>query len=162
MDGTVLEGRNLDELIYEPYLYPTLPPWPPEKFEDEASIALFYNNALYNYRQSIEINTLFYDALNDLCHEKNIPLVFFELTLHGKMKTFLETLGGISTKYNEFLEKFLERTGRPYVDAVSNAAIQDLNFRDPAHIFEKREAYTLCVLQGIISHLNAKLRAPAN
>jgi acyl carrier protein len=137
-----LKDRNLSDLIYEPYLYPTLPPWPVKKFEDESAIALFYNNSLYNYRQSIEIHNELYYTLAKLCADKGIKLVLAELTLHSKMRGFLEALGQICSGYDVFLKEFLSKTGVEYFDASELANIRDEHFRDPAHIFERKQEYT--------------------
>ncbi len=81
-----LKGRDLKKMQYEPYLYPTLPPWEKEKYEEVESILRFYNHSILNYDESININTDLFEAIANHCREKNIRLVLFELTLHNKIK----------------------------------------------------------------------------
>lgn len=146
-----LKGRDLTDLVYEPYLYPTLPPWPPEKFYDESAITLFYNNSIYNHRESIKINSQLYYTLADLCTKKGIKLVLAELTLHKKMQEFLEGLGQVCSDYNSFINEFLDKTGLQYFDAGKRIGVADSDFRDPAHICKRQKEYTESFIEACLS-----------
>lgn len=144
-----LKGRDLQSLQYEPYIYPTLAPWPPERFSDVPSILRFYNQAPLNFEQSMVINAEFYEAFADWSRRTGIPLVMVDLTLHSGTLNYLETLGRVISRYEEFIDDFSRRRSIPVIDAVANAGITDADYRDPAHIFRKREDYTRALFEGL-------------
>ncbi len=146
-----LKGRSLEELQYEPYLYPTLAPWDRDKYQDEKSILQFYNNAILNFEQSIKINKILFRTMAEYCRSKNIPVVLINLTLHSEMLTYLERLGGIVEKSNLFVDELRRDYGMPFVDSVKAAGITDDDFRDPAHIYRKRDIYTEASIDGVLS-----------
>lgn len=137
-----LKQRDLHELHYEPYLYPTLAPWERGKYADEESILRFYKNAIHNYDQSIEVNAGIFRAIVELCRKRTIPLAFLELTLHSETLAYLEGLGRMASRAEEVLDGLCRDYDLPFVTAVKDAGITDAEFRDPAHIVRKREDYT--------------------
>lgn len=145
-----LKQRDLAELHFEPYLYPTLSPWGPEKYSDEASILRFYNNAILNFDQSIEVNAGVFRAIGELCRKKAIPLAFLELTLHSETLAYLEHLGKMVSRADAVLASLRKEFGLPFVEAVKAAGIHDADFRDPAHIFRKREEFTQTAIDAFV------------
>lgn len=144
-----LKGRDLHKLQYDPYFYPTLAPWTADKYSDVASLLRFYNNSILNHAESAEINAGFYDAIADRCEKIGVPLLLVELTLHSATKAYLESLAGVVTKYERFVSDFVQRRGLPYFDAPTAAGITDADFRDPAHIFQKRGEYTDALISRV-------------
>ena len=151
-----LKGRDLAEFRYEPYLYPTLAPWPPEKFESREDLLRFYNQSVLNYEESQRINAELYEAIADWHERAGIPIVLVELTLQGRAVAQLDDVGNLTPRYHEFMGEFVRRRNLPYIDAPSIAGITDADFRDPAHIFRKREAYTQAIIDGVASAVAPK------
>ena len=144
-----LKGRDLNTLHYEPYIYPTLPPWGEEKYDDIESVLRFYNSSVLNFEQSSSINAKFYEAFADWSEKTGTPLVLCELTLHSKIVDYLEKLGGIVTDYKEFISDFSSRRKVPIIDIPAIAGIQDNDFRDPAHVHAGRDKLTIALLNGL-------------
>jgi acyl carrier protein len=145
-----LKGRDLLSLQYEPYIYPTLAPWPPERFSDVPSILRFYNQSVLNFEQSMTINAEFYEAFADWSERTGIPLVMLDLTLQSEMKSYLESIGRVVSRYDAFIDDFSRRRSIPVIDAVTAAGITDADYRDPAHIFRKRDDYTRALFEGLV------------
>jgi acyl carrier protein len=148
-----LKGRALDALHYEPYLYPTLKPWDADKFRDEESILRFYNHALANYEQSLEVNQQLFHEIVALCAKRKLRLGLLNLTLQSELLAYLEKRGQVVSRTGAALERIQADTRTPFIDAVADAGITDADFRDPAHIMQKREAYTECAIVGALDRL---------
>jgi len=146
-----LKGRSLEALHYEPYLYPTLAPWTAEKYRDEEAIQRFYNHALANYEQSMGINDQIFRDIIGLAAKRGLTLGFLGLTLQSELCSYLETLGQIVSRTDAALASLRADTGIAFIDAVAEAGITDEDFRDPAHIMRKREAYTECAIGGALT-----------
>lgn len=145
-----LKKRDLQQLHYDPYLYPTLAPWDPAKYADEGAVLRFYNNAILNYDQSIDINDRIFRAIIELARKKSIPIAFLELTLHSETRAYLERLGRIVSRTEAVLSDLRRDFDLAFVEAVQDAGIADIDFRDPAHIYRKREDYTRAAIAAFL------------
>lgn len=144
-----LKGRDLEEMQYNPYLYPTLDPWPAEKYTSTDDLLRFYNNSVLNHSQSSQINAEFYAAIVEWSRKAQTPLALLELTLHSKAVDFLNQIGNVETEYREFLSGFSREHNVTVISAVQSAGITDADFRDPAHLFQKRHEYTAALVEGV-------------
>ena len=102
-----------------------------------------------------------YEAIADWHERAGIPLVLVELTLHSRAVAQLDDIGNLRPRYEEFLADFVRRRRLAYIDAPSIARITDDDFRDPAHIFRKREEYTQAIIDGVASAVASKSTAAA-
>ncbi len=148
-----LKGRSLEALHYEPYLYPTLAPWNADKYRDEDSILRFYNHALDNYKQSLEINEQLLREIVLYCSKRKLSLGFLNLPLHSELLAYLETIGQVGSRTEAILKAFRAEMDVPFIDAVGQAGITDNDFRDPAHITQKRETFTEHAISGALDQL---------
>jgi acyl carrier protein len=146
--------RDISNLDYKPYMYPTLEPWKPEKFDDPESINRFYNNSIFNYTESIKINTQFFEEYLLWSNETNIPVIFIELTIHSLTAKYLEDIGGIMTTYKNVIDNFTKDKRFNYLNVLESAGITDSDFRDPAHIYRKREEFTNEILKGLKQYIH--------
>lgn len=137
-----LRGRSLDELQYDPYQYPTLAPWTPERYDDEDAILRFYNNSLLNHRQSARTNAPLMEAIVERVREVNAPLALLDLPLHSRMRDFLDELGGVDSFARTWATEFGRTHGLPILDVPRAIGLTDDDFRDPAHITKRREDFT--------------------
>lgn len=137
-----LKGRELEQLHYEPYLYPKLARWENSRYGCEEDVLRFYNSSILNYDQSIVINTILFRKILDILAQGNVPHAFLNLTIHGDTLGYLEGLGNMVSRAQAVLSDFQKSHGVAFIDAVAEANIGNADFRDPAHIFMKREDYT--------------------
>mgnify|MGYP002821652615 CR=1 FL=1 len=146
-----LNGTEIEDLKYNPYIYPTLEPWGEEKLSDEQSILRYYNQAPLNFEESIRINERMFYAMSELCKDRGVSLGLMELTLHSKTTQFLEELGNVGTRSKAFLDAFVVASDSHFFRTVERAGVVDADFRDPGHLFQKKEAYTKAFLDEAIA-----------
>ncbi len=137
-----LKGRNMLDLKYNPYLYPTLEAWEEDHFIDENSFLKFYNNTIENHEESININRLVFAELVRLCRENSIKLSVLELPLHSVAKIHFKRYGDSVFKTDELLHEMKEKVDLAVFAIVNEAGILDEDYRDYGHIFKKQKEYT--------------------
>lgn len=137
-----LKGRSLDDLQYDPYKYPTLAPWDEDRYDDRESILRFYNASLLNHSESRRINERLLDEVVAWRDRVGVPVGFVELTLHSRMRAFLDELGGVQSAYTDWVADYTARHRIPWFDVPSTVGLADEDFRDPAHIHRRRDAFT--------------------
>lgn len=150
-----LSRQSLETLRYSPYKYPTLKPWDDEKFNDEESILRYYNNAPLNFEQSGEINKLLLQSMFDLCRDNQKRLIFINLTLHSATLAFLQELGELVSKTEDFIQQHIEQNDIHFIDSVKLARLTDEDYRDPGHIYQHQQRYTEETLKALCAELQA-------
>ncbi len=152
--------RNKNKLLsltYNQYLYPTLEPWSDNKMTDNDSIIRFYYNSIENFDESLRINEKILYRIIDLSQSKNINLTLISLPLHSYVKKFLNKFYKSSAKKSDLLlNKIVKKKKVPFKDLIKKANIKDSDFRDPAHIFRKKDKFTLEIINAAINSKNEK------
>lgn len=141
--------RNIQEMKYKQYVYPTLKPWKKDKFDSKDDFLRFYNNAVLNWEQSLDLNFRLLEQIYDWTVKFNKPLAFIDLTLHSSVLRHLESLGGAVTRFQAKLEEFLSKHDVPVLNISDAAEINDTDFRDPGHIYRKKEEYTAQFIDAV-------------
>ena len=144
-----LDQKKIDELIYNPYLYPNLDRWNKTKFEDFESILRYYNNSFLNHEESCELNYKFLKGIIELCRKNLTNLFFCELTLHTEVYKLLEELGNLTTEYNKLVSELTAEFNIPYINPSKIISLTDDDFRDPGHIYRRKEQYTRSLLEKL-------------
>lgn len=139
-----LKGRTAEDILYNPYYYPTLKPWEKSKFESIDDFMFFYGNAPENFEESQRINRKLFDAVFQWRDKVGIPIVFIELTSHSSLYRHYSAIMGsdVRARYKEFLDELIQKYNVPYIDLPALAEIKDADFRDPAHIYQGRRRMT--------------------
>jgi acyl carrier protein len=150
-----LKDRDLASFQYEPYKYPTLAPWAQEKYASRADFLRFYNNAPLNFDESIRINAELFEALADWRDRTKVPMLLADLTMHTQGLEQLRQIGDVPAKYDRWVNEFTARRGLRLAPLCKQAGITDADFRDPAHIFQKREEYTRALIAAAVQEARA-------
>lgn len=145
-----LKDRDLAAIQYEPYKYPTLAPWPKEKYAERAGFLRFYNNAVLNHDESIRVNAELFEAVADWHDHTKVPMVLADLTIHTQGLEHLKQIGDVPAKYGRWADDFTTRRGLRLAPLARQAGITDADFRDPAHIFRRREEYTRALIDAAV------------
>ena len=125
-------------------------PDPPENFHDEDHILRYFNRAILNHEQSIAVNSHIFRTVIEECRKRAIPVALLQLTLNSGTADYLERLGGVVSRTADVLVDLRAEYNVPFVAAVDDAGIADADFRDPAHIFRKREEYSRAAFDGFL------------
>lgn len=144
-----LKGRTCQDIIYDPYFYPTMDPWNADKFASLEDFNFFYNYSPQNYEESEKINTQLFDAIFQWRDKTGIPITLIELTMHSSAYRHYSTIMGrdVRAYYQEYLDQLLQKYNVPYINLPKLAAITDADFRDPAHIYQGRRRMTTALIE---------------
>lgn len=145
-----LKDRKMEELQYNSYIYPTLAPWPAAKYHDEEAILRYYNRSILNFENSMQVNAELFEEIAVLAKVHGTPLALVELTVHSALEAYLERLGRIVSRSEEFRRRFCQRHSVPYIKAASSAGLTDADYRDPAHVYRSRDRYTRALIAGVL------------
>ena len=105
----------------------------------------------------LRINEKILYRIIDLSQSKNINLTLISLPLHSYVKKFLNKFYKSSAKKSDLLlNKIVKKKKVPFKDLIKKANIKDSDFRDPAHIFRKKDKFTLEILNAAINSKNEK------
>jgi acyl carrier protein len=148
------KGGGGKDLIYNPYIYPAVNAWSEKKHRDYFSIDRFYNNSYYNFDESFEINEVIFDELIDLMDHANMRYLFCKLPIHPATDEYLELFGQLRSRYEKWKRGISIKRGIRFIDPGRVIGLAPKNFRDPAHIFERRDEFTDELLKQVISGLS--------
>ena len=74
---------------------------------------------------------------------------YVEKTLHTEVYKLLEELGNLTTEYNELVSELTAEFNIPYINPSKIISLTDDDFRDPGHIYRRKEQYTRSLLEKL-------------
>jgi len=148
-----LKNKENEQVKKSHYQYPTLKAWNNKKFLDEESLLLYYNKAVLNYRESMQINEEVLDAIADWKDKYHKEVLLFSLPLHSSVCSYFDKVDeNIIKNYNKKINELVDKRKFKFVNIPQKAGIEDHDYRDPGHIFRKKEIFTETWIKEAISN----------